>query len=54
MESTAVQDAIGAIDWYIDRNYNKFQGYLLSGLVEQEGTMEMELLLSKEVHEISY
>ena len=49
-----VQNAIGAIDWYITRNYKKVQGYLLLGLVEREETMEMELLLPKNVCEVSY
>jgi hypothetical protein len=52
--ASAVQDAIGAIDWYIERNYKKFQRYLLSGLVKREETIEMELLLSKNVREVSY
>jgi hypothetical protein len=52
--ASAVQEAIGAIDWYIARSYKKFQGYLLSGLVEREEAMEMELLLPKNVREVSY
>ncbi len=52
--ASAFQEAVGAIDWYVARSFKKFQGYLLSGLVEQEETMEMELLLSKEVREVSY
>ena len=52
--ASAIQKAIEEIDWYINKNYKKYQGYLLSGLVEREGTMEMELLLLKEVREVSY
>ena len=52
--ANAVHDAINAISGYIDGKYDEYQGYLLSGLVERNGTMEIELLLSKEVHEVSY
>ena len=52
--ASAVTEAVGAIDWFVTRSCKKFQGYLLLGLVEQEGTMKMEHLLSKEVREVSY
>ncbi len=50
----AVHDAVDKIHEYIDEKYEKYQGYLLSGLIERDGTMEIELLLSKEVRKVSY
>ncbi len=50
----AVHDAIDKIYEYIDGKYDEYQGYLLSGLIERDGTMEIELLLSKEVRDVSY
>ena len=50
----AVHGAIDEIYEYIDNKYDKYQGYLLSGLIERDGTMEIELLLSKEVWDVSY
>ena len=52
--ASAVHNAIDAIYGYIDGKYEEYQGYLLSGLVERNGTMEIELLLSKEFCEVSY
>ena len=52
--ASSVKEAVGVIDWFVARSCKKFQGYLLSGLVEQEGTMKVELLLLKEVCEVSY
>ena len=50
----AVHDAVDKIHEYIDEKYKKYQGYLLSGLIERDGTMEIELLLLKEVRDVSY
>ncbi len=50
----AIHDAIDKISEYINGKYDEYQGYLLSGLVEQDGTMGIELLLSKEARKVSY
>ncbi len=39
----AVHKAVDKIYEYIDEKYEKYQGYLLSGLIERDGTMEIEL-----------
>ena len=50
----AVCGAINEIYEYIDSKYDEYQGCLLSGLIKRDGKMEIKLLLSKGVPEVSY
>jgi hypothetical protein len=53
-DASAVCDVIDDIYKYIDDDYDNYQGYLLSGLVERNGSMGIEPLLSKEVRDVSF
>jgi len=53
-DAIAVCDVIDDIYKYIDDDYDNYQGYLLSGLVERNGSMGIEPLLSKEVRDVSF
>jgi len=53
-DADAVFNVINNIYEYIDDNYDNYQGYLLSGLINRDGSMGVELLLSKEVRDVSY
>ena len=53
-DASAVYDVIDDIYKYIDDNCNSYQGYLLSGLIEQDGSMGIEPLLSKGVRDVSF
>ena len=50
----AVHNAVDKIYEYIDEKYEKYQGYLLLGLIERDGSMGIEPLLSKEVRDVSF
>jgi hypothetical protein len=53
-DASAVYDVIDDIYKYIDDNCDNYQGYLLSGLINRDGSMGVELLLSKEVRDVSF
>ena len=52
-DAIAVWEAVGAIDKYLAFNFDEFRGCLLSGLIKRDKSMEMELLLTEEVCEVS-
>jgi hypothetical protein len=53
-DAGAVFNVINNIYEYIDDNCDNYQGYLLSGLINRDGSMGVELLLSKEVRDVSF
>ena len=53
-DAITIREAAGAIDLYLAWNFDEFQGCLLSGLIKRDENMEMELLLTGEVREVSY
>jgi len=53
-DADAVFNVINNIYEYIDDNCDNYQGYLLSGLINRDGSMGVELLLSKEVRDVSF
>ena len=53
-DAGAVHNIVDEIYEYIDDNCDNYQGYLLSGLINRDGSMGVELLLSKEVRDVSF
>ncbi len=52
-DAEAVRGAIRDIRLYIDMFHKKYRGRLVSGLVERDGSDEMEFLLPKGVRNVS-
>ena len=53
-DAGAIHNIVDKIYEYIDENYEKYQGYLLLGLIERDGSMGFEPLLSKGVCDVSF